>query len=159
MTLHTNHHHRKLNVSHISAVPDPIWPNFKDRLLGSSWTDSKCHSDICPCNICSCDICLYQEYLSCYWSDFDQTLKVGSWELNSIRRGKQGSGSTRSRSRSVTWWIRARFLEKKILSSDWTSWPIKMADHSLESLLQINKDGIKTKYQLEWELTEKLCRK
>ena len=34
-----------------------------------------------------------------------------------------------------------------------------MADHSLESLLQINKDGIKTKYQLEWELTEKLCRK
>ena len=34
-----------------------------------------------------------------------------------------------------------------------------MADHSLESLLQINKDGIKTKYQLEWELTEKFCRK
>ena len=29
-----------------------------------------------------------------------------------------------------------------------------MADHSLESLLQINKDGIKTKYQLEWELKE-----
>ena len=30
-----------------------------------------------------------------------------------------------------------------------------MADHSLE----VNKDGIKTKYQLEWELKEKLCRK
>ena len=46
----------------------------------SSWTDSKCHTDICPCNICSCDICTFKEYLSCYWSNFDQTLKVGSWD-------------------------------------------------------------------------------
>ena len=29
----------------------------------------------------------------------------------------------------------------------------------MESLLQINKDGIITKYKLERELTEKLCRK
>ena len=53
----------------------------------------------------------------------------------------------------------SRIFGEKNLSSDWTSWPLKMADHSLESLLQINKDGIKTKYQLEWELKEKLCRK
>ena len=37
--------------------------------------------DICPCNICPGDICPYQQYLSCYWPDFDQILKVGSWEL------------------------------------------------------------------------------
>ena len=26
------------------------------------------------------DICPYQEYLSCYSPDFNQTLKVGSWD-------------------------------------------------------------------------------
>ena len=57
-----------------------FWPNFKDRFLGLSWTYSNCHSDICPGNICQGDICAYQEYLSCYWPDFDQTLKVGSWD-------------------------------------------------------------------------------
>ena len=36
--------------------------------------------DICLCNICPGDICLYQQYLSCNWPDFDQTLKVGGWE-------------------------------------------------------------------------------
>ena len=36
--------------------------------------------DICPCNICPCDICPYQEYLSCYWPDYEQTLKVSSWD-------------------------------------------------------------------------------
>ena len=30
--------------------------------------------------ILSSNICPYQEYLSCYWPDFDQTLKVGSWD-------------------------------------------------------------------------------
>ena len=39
-----------------------------------------CHCDICPGNICLGDICPYQEYLSSYWSNFDQTLKVGSLE-------------------------------------------------------------------------------
>ena len=34
--------------------------------------------NICPYNICPGDIRPYQEYLSCYWTDFDQTLKVGS---------------------------------------------------------------------------------
>ena len=36
---------------------------------------------IYPCNICPGDICPYQQYLSCYWPDFDQILKVGSWDL------------------------------------------------------------------------------
>ena len=36
--------------------------------------------DICPCNICPGDICPYQQYLSYYWPDFDQTLKVGSMD-------------------------------------------------------------------------------
>ena len=34
-----------------------------------------------------------------------------------------------------------------------------MADHSLESLLQINKDGIRSKPYLEVEIAETLCRK
>ena len=58
--------------------------------------------------------------------------------------------------------VRTQILQltwQKFLSSDRSSWPIQMVDHSLESLLQINKDGIKTKSQLEErELTEKLCR-
>ena len=37
--------------------------------------------DICPCNICPGDICPYQQYLSCYWPNFDQILKVGSLGL------------------------------------------------------------------------------
>ena len=40
-------------------------------------------------------------------------------------------------------------------SSDRSNWPIETADHSLESLLQINKDRIRTKSQLKRELTEK----
>ena len=47
-------------------------------LLGTSRTDSNCHGDICPGKISSGHICTYQEYLSCYCPDFDQTLKVGS---------------------------------------------------------------------------------
>ena len=39
-----------------------------------------CHGNICPGNICPGDICPYQEYLSCYSADFDQNLKVGSWD-------------------------------------------------------------------------------
>ena len=34
-----------------------------------------------------------------------------------------------------------------------------MADHSLESLLQINKDGIRNKPELEIEIAETLCKK
>merc|ERR1711954_286180 len=34
-------------------------------------------NDICPGNICPWDICPYQQYLSCYWPDLDQTLNKG----------------------------------------------------------------------------------
>ena len=46
--------------------------------LGLSRTYSKCNSDICPSNFCQGDICPYEEYLICYWSNFDQTLNLGS---------------------------------------------------------------------------------
>merc|ERR1711954_206802 len=54
--------------------------NFKQRVLGTYTTDYNCHHDICPDNICPGDICPYQQYLSCYWPDLDQTLNKGSWE-------------------------------------------------------------------------------
>ena len=57
-----------------------FWPNFKNRFLEPSWTDFNCYGDICSGHICPGDICPYQEYLSWYWPDFDQTLKVGSWD-------------------------------------------------------------------------------
>ena len=67
----------------ISAIPQLLLTrfrsNFKAMFLGSSITVANCHRDICPGNICPCDICPYQEYLSCYWSDFDQSLKAGSY--------------------------------------------------------------------------------
>ena len=59
-------------------------PNFKGRFLGPSLTDANCLGDICPgnkcpgniCpgNICPGNICPYQQYLSCYSSDFDHQL-------------------------------------------------------------------------------------
>ena len=57
-----------------------FWPNFKGRLMGIFRTNSNWPSDICLGNICLGHICPYQEYLSCYQLDFDQTLKVSSWE-------------------------------------------------------------------------------
>ena len=48
--------------------------------LGASRTDSNCHYDIGPSNIFPGDICQYQEYLSCYQPDFDETLKVGFFD-------------------------------------------------------------------------------
>ena len=55
-------------------------PNFKQRVQGTYTTDYNCHHGICPGNICPGDICPYQQYLSCYWSDLDQILIIGSWE-------------------------------------------------------------------------------
>ena len=73
-----------VHISNISAISQLLlvqfWPNFKCRFLGPLWTYSNCHNDICPGNICPCNICPYKEYLSCYWPNFDQTLKVGSWD-------------------------------------------------------------------------------
>ena len=70
---------RHLSISGISQLLlSRFWPNFKSRFLESSWTDSNCHGDICQGNICPGNICTYREYLSCYWPDFYQTLKVDS---------------------------------------------------------------------------------
>ena len=52
-----------------------FWWNFKGKFLGPSLTDANHQGDICPSNICP-----YQEYLSCYWPIFDETLQVASWE-------------------------------------------------------------------------------
>ena len=84
MTVHTHpdpppHHTNSMSLIS-QLLLTRFWPNFKDRFLGLSWTDSNCHSDICPGNICQGDICPYQEYLSCYWPDFDQSLKVVFWD-------------------------------------------------------------------------------
>ena len=64
-----------VHIMNISAVTGLFWPNFKGRLLGPS---VNCQDDICPGNTCPSNICPYQEYLSCHWPNFDQTLKVGS---------------------------------------------------------------------------------
>ena len=48
-------------------------PNSKGRFLRPFLTDANPHSDLCPGNICPGNICPYQEYLSCYWPNFDQT--------------------------------------------------------------------------------------
>ena len=69
----THHTNSKSAISQLLLTR--YWWNFKGRLLGTSRTDSNCHGDICPGNICP-----YQEYLNCYWPDFDETLKVDSWE-------------------------------------------------------------------------------
>ena len=56
-----------------------LW-NLKDRFQETSWTDPHYQVDICQGNICPGDICPYPEYISCYWPNFDETLKEGSWE-------------------------------------------------------------------------------
>ena len=53
-----------------------FWWNFKGRFLWTFRTDSNCQGDICPR-----DICPYQEYLSCYWPDFDETLPQSSQQM------------------------------------------------------------------------------
>ena len=70
-----------LSISGISRLLlTRFWWIFKGRFLWTFRTYSNCQGDICPRNICPRDICPYQEYLSCYWPDFDETLQVGSWE-------------------------------------------------------------------------------
>ena len=72
---------RHLSISGISQLLlTQFWWNFKHRFLGTSRIDSNFHSDNCPGNIYPGDICPYQEYLSCYWLNFDETLQIGSWE-------------------------------------------------------------------------------
>ena len=63
------------HIRNIQLLLTWFWWKFKDRFLETSRTESNCHGNICPGGICT-----YQEYLSCYWPDFDETLKVASWE-------------------------------------------------------------------------------
>ena len=56
-----------------------FWQNFKGSFLGASRTDSNNQVDICPGNICPGNICPYQEYLSCYWPDFNETLNLNQY--------------------------------------------------------------------------------
>ena len=51
--------------------------NFKQ---GTYTTDYNRHHAICTGDICPGDICPYQQYLSCYWPDLNQTLNKGFWE-------------------------------------------------------------------------------
>ena len=69
-----HHHHHKNSMSAISQLLlTRFWWNFKGRFLWTFRTESNCQGDICPCNICPRNICPYQQYLSCYWADFDQS--------------------------------------------------------------------------------------
>ena len=79
MTLHTTPQQHSM-----SAISQLLlywfWWNFKGKCLGISGTDHNCPGDNCPGNISPGYICQYQEHHNCYGHDFDQTLKVGSWE-------------------------------------------------------------------------------
>ena len=69
-----NNNNKNKNPHLISQLLLPrFWPNFKSMYLGTSRTDFICHGDICPGNISPGDICTYQQYLSSYWPNFDQT--------------------------------------------------------------------------------------
>ena len=57
-----------------------FWPKFKSRFLELFLTFTNCQSDIFQGNICPGDICPYQEYLSCYWPNFDQTFLAQFFE-------------------------------------------------------------------------------
>ena len=66
-----------LSISGLSQLLLPwCWPKIKGRFLEPSLTDANRYGDIWAVNICPCDISPYQEYLSYYWLNFDQTLKV-----------------------------------------------------------------------------------
>ena len=77
MTLHTTPHHPPTHRNSMLAISQLLltwfWGNFKGRFLWTFRADSNCQGDICPDNICPRNICPYQQYLSCYWPDFDQT--------------------------------------------------------------------------------------
>ena len=54
--------------------------NSKHRVLETYTPDCNCRHNSFPGNICPGDVCPYQQYLSCYWPNFDQTLIKESWE-------------------------------------------------------------------------------
>ena len=82
MTVQTppTHHHTNSTSALSQLLLTWFWWNFKGRFLWTFRTDSNSHGDICRGNICPGDICPYQEYLSSNCPDFDETLKIGSWE-------------------------------------------------------------------------------
>ena len=67
----TTTHHTNSMSAISQLLLTRFWWNFNGRFLGRSRTDSNYQVDICPGNICPDNICPYQEYLSCYWPDFD----------------------------------------------------------------------------------------
>ena len=118
---------RHLSISTISQLLlVRFWPNFKGRFLGPIWTYSNFQNDICSGNICPCDIYPYQEYLSCHKPDFDQTLKVGSWDhlehiptVTKIPQQKfcQQKSSTRKKLQQQKNSGQKKFAKKKILKN------------------------------------------
>ena len=81
------------HIRNISAVTDRFWWNLNGSFLGKSRTDSDSNSDICPINICPGDICPYQGNLSCYWPDFDETLKFKGRFLGTSRTDSNCQGT------------------------------------------------------------------
>ena len=75
----TTTHHTNSSAAISQLLLIRVWSNFESRALGTSTRYSNCHCDICPGDICPINICPYQQYLSCYWLNLDQTLKAGSW--------------------------------------------------------------------------------
>ena len=80
--LYTTHHHRNSMSAISQLLLTRFWWKLKGRFLGTSKTDSRFMVTFVQASgiICSHNIFPYQEYLSCYWPDYDEILKVGSWE-------------------------------------------------------------------------------
>ena len=107
---------RHLSISTISQLLlVRFWPNFKGRFLGPIWTYSNFQNEICSSNICPCDIYPYQEYPSCHKPDFDQTLKVGSWDnLEHLPRVTLTFAKILSKKNCQKNFAQQKFCQKKI---------------------------------------------
>ena len=72
---------RQIPSSKASSIADLQDSNNKTSLANNPpFTLDNCQMDICPCNICPGNICSYQQYLSCYWPNFDQISKSALWD-------------------------------------------------------------------------------
>ena len=70
-----------LSISGISQLLLPrFWPNFKSRFLGPSWTVPTVMVTCVQATFVLATFVHNQEYLSCYWPNFDQTSKVDCWD-------------------------------------------------------------------------------
>ena len=79
------------NVSNISAVIDPIWPNFKGRFLGSTTT-----------TIPSSTTTKKQQYLSYHWPNLDDILKLSFWINNNNYIVKNNKNKNKTRRTTTT---------------------------------------------------------